>query len=78
MSRSPYRLAIARAVVRHLAALLSVAAAAPASHAEGLSLKQFLDPQDDQLDLSEWLLDRKGFLPVPVVITAPRWASAAV
>jgi len=31
----------------------------------------FLDPQDGQLDASEWLLDRKGFLPVPIIITEP-------
>ena len=31
----------------------------------------FRDPQDGALDASEWLLDRKGFLPVPVVITEP-------
>jgi hypothetical protein len=29
------------------------------------------DPEDGEFDLSEWLLDRKGFLPVPVVITEP-------
>src|SRR5258706_237723 len=31
----------------------------------------FRDPQDGALDASEWLLDRKGFLPVPIVITEP-------
>jgi hypothetical protein len=31
----------------------------------------FRDPKDGALDLSEWLLDRKGFLPVPVIITEP-------
>ncbi|MBS0320390.1 MAG: BamA/TamA family outer membrane protein [Proteobacteria bacterium] len=31
----------------------------------------FFDPQDGQFDLSQWLLDRKGFLPVPIVITEP-------
>ncbi len=29
------------------------------------------DPDPPGLDLSEWLLDRKGFLPVPIVITEP-------
>jgi len=29
------------------------------------------DPDDRQLDLSEWLIDRKGFLPVPIFITEP-------
>jgi hypothetical protein len=29
------------------------------------------DPQDDRFDLSDWLLDQKGVLPVPLVITEP-------
>jgi hypothetical protein len=29
------------------------------------------DPQDGKLDASEWLLDKKGFLPVPIIITEP-------
>src|SRR5262245_60404227 len=40
------------------------------SHARSL-LDQFEDPQDHQFDASEWLLDRKGFLPLPIVITEP-------
>ena len=32
---------------------------------------QFRDPQDGALDASEWLLDRKGFLPMPILITEP-------
>jgi len=31
----------------------------------------FTDPEDGALDASEWLLDRKGFLPVPILITEP-------
>jgi hypothetical protein len=31
----------------------------------------FTDPDDGAFDASEWLLDRKGFLPVPIVITEP-------
>jgi hypothetical protein len=31
----------------------------------------FIDPDDGKLDASEWLLERKGFLPVPIVITEP-------
>ena len=31
----------------------------------------FHDPEDKKLDASEWLLDRKGFLPVPILITEP-------
>jgi hypothetical protein len=29
------------------------------------------DPVDGRFDTSQWLLDRKGFLPVPIVITEP-------
>jgi Omp85 superfamily domain len=31
----------------------------------------FSDPTDGKLDASEWLLDKKGFLPVPIIITEP-------
>jgi hypothetical protein len=31
----------------------------------------FIDPEDGKLDASEWLLERKGFLPVPILITEP-------
>lgn len=50
-------------------ALLSPTVASGADASE--TFKRFLDPVDGQLDLSEWLLDRKGFLPVPIVITEP-------
>jgi hypothetical protein len=33
--------------------------------------KLFRDPEDGAFDASEWLLDRKGFLPVPIIITEP-------
>lgn len=31
----------------------------------------FIDPADGQLDLSNWLLNKKGLLPVPIIITEP-------
>ena len=31
----------------------------------------FIDPADGQLDMSNWLLNKKGFLPVPILITEP-------
>ncbi|HEV7775398.1 MAG TPA: BamA/TamA family outer membrane protein [Luteibacter sp.] len=31
----------------------------------------FRDPEDQQFDVSRWLLQRHGFLPVPIVITEP-------
>jgi outer membrane protein assembly factor BamA len=41
------------------------------SHAVAGPFDSFTDPQDGQFDASEWLLDRKGFLPVPIIITEP-------
>lgn len=32
---------------------------------------QFKDPSDGALDASEWLVERKGFLPVPIFVTEP-------
>jgi len=34
-------------------------------------MEGFIDQDDGHLDLSNWLVDRKGFLPVPIVITEP-------
>lgn len=31
----------------------------------------FIDPVDGQFDVSNWLLNKKGFLPVPILITEP-------
>ena len=41
-----------------------------AAHAAG-EFDRFNDPDDGAFDLSEWLLDQKGFLPVPIIITEP-------
>ena len=37
----------------------------------GNAVAQFTDPQDGEFDVSEWLLEKKGFLPVPMIITEP-------
>ena len=34
-------------------------------------MDQFKDPVDGALDTSQWLVDRKGFLPVPIFVTEP-------
>jgi hypothetical protein len=34
-------------------------------------LEQFVDPYDSKFDTSNWLLNKKGFLPVPIIITEP-------
>ena len=31
----------------------------------------FADPRDGSFDASNWLIERKGFLPVPLIITEP-------
>src|SRR5215211_3053741 len=31
----------------------------------------FTDPDDGRVDLSDYLLTRKGFLPVPIIVTEP-------
>ena len=39
-------------------------------HANSL-FEKFIDPTDGQFDTSGWLIDNKGFLPVPIIITEP-------
>jgi len=34
-------------------------------------LAMMTDPEDGRFDMSRWLLDRKGFLPIPLIITEP-------
>ena len=46
--------------------LVGTASAQPAD-----KRRPFIDPEDGKLDASEWLLERKGFLPVPILITEP-------
>ena len=31
----------------------------------------FIDPADGHLDMSKWLLEQDGFMPVPILITEP-------
>jgi hypothetical protein len=54
-----------------LVAALASAQTTASAGAAAPSHKVFADPEDQKLDASEWLLDRKGFLPVPIVITEP-------
>ena len=56
--------------------LLCIVAAAPqailrAREPRNSFLDGFRDPQDGYLDASDWLLEKHGFLPVPIVITEP-------
>lgn len=59
---SPWRAALA-------AALLLLALHGPARAEKWTD--GFRDTHDGQVDLSDWLLDRQGFLPVPIIITEP-------
>lgn len=34
-------------------------------------LDDFIDPQDGMFDVSHWLAERKGFFPIPLIITEP-------
>jgi hypothetical protein len=34
-------------------------------------MDDFIDPQDGMLDASHWLAERKGFFPIPIIITEP-------
>jgi hypothetical protein len=49
-----------------LALLLALACAGARAQSSG-----FKDPADGDFDLSNWLLERQGFLPVPIIITEP-------
>ena len=31
----------------------------------------FTDPEDGMFDVSHWLAEKKGFFPVPIIITEP-------
>ena len=51
-------------------ALILLLALTPGS-AVGQTGGVFRDPEDGRLDMSEWLLTKKGFLPIPIIITEP-------
>ena len=41
------------------------------THADESWRELFKDPRDGRMDASRWLLERRGFLPIPVIITEP-------
>jgi hypothetical protein len=51
--------------------ILAAIALLLAGVAHANALEGFRDPEDGRFDVSEWLLDRKGVLPVPILITDP-------
>ncbi len=38
----------------------------------------FRDPDDHQLDLSQWILEKKGFVPMPAIITEPAFGGFGI
>ena len=48
---------------------ISFLSSPPAS--AGSFWEQFFDMEGGQLDMSDWLLERQGFLPVPIIVTEP-------
>ncbi|MBW2273001.1 MAG: BamA/TamA family outer membrane protein [Deltaproteobacteria bacterium] len=57
---------LGRAISLCLALLLLPAPCLASSFFDG-----FKDPTDGQFDTSDWLLSKRGFLPVPIIITEP-------
>ena len=57
--------------MRIAASLLALACAFAAAAQDKDKGSVFTDPEDGAFDASEFLLDKKGFLPVPIVITEP-------
>ena len=55
---------------RGIALLLLLAVTPVAAHGQKLG-GVFRDPEDGRMDVSEWLLTRKGFLPIPIIVTEP-------
>ena len=56
-----------RALALLLVVLAVVPAAAPCQKGGG----PFRDPEDGRMDVSEWLLTKKGLLPIPILVTEP-------
>lgn len=57
--------------MRAAALCFALLLAASTARADADKRALFTDPEDGRLDASHWLLARKGFLPVPLVITEP-------
>jgi hypothetical protein len=51
-----------------VATALTLATLSPSGHA---FMEGFIEQDDGHLDLSDWLVKQKGFLPIPIVITEP-------
>ena len=58
-------------MIRSGTALVLLLALTPALAAGQTKGGVFRDPEDGHVDMSEWLLTKKGFLPIPIIITEP-------
>ena len=67
MPSPPFRGTAAGA--RRAAAALWLAVLATSAHAGWFD--KFKDPDDGAFDMGDWLLDQRGFLPMPIIITEP-------
>ena len=65
------RRAVRRPAIRSLAMALALTVLASHIATGQKRAGAFSDPDDGRLDLSDFLLSRKGFLPVPIIITEP-------
>ncbi len=41
------------------------------ARAQGFLTEAFVDPTDGQFDMSDWLLNKRGAMPVPIIVTEP-------
>lgn len=71
MTRSPACRALAAKLALALSLALSLALFLAALPAHAFSVDDLRDPEDGRFDTSRFLLDLKGVLPVPIVITEP-------
>ena len=61
----------ARVLIRASLSVATFAASCAFAHAQEEPKVSFTDPEDGAFDLSQYLATRRGFLPVPLVITEP-------
>jgi hypothetical protein len=60
-----------RITLKHLMVKIAIVVLFSASTPVHAFMDQFLDPKDGALDMSQWLVERKGFLPIPLFISDP-------
>lgn len=56
---------------RHLPGILTMLIVLFLSIPAHAFIDQFMDTKDGSLDMSQWLVERKGFLPIPLFVSDP-------